>query len=91
MKTEINLPYVIVTWCDAHAVTDTWTGIDELDDEECLVESIGMLLEGAKSGHIVLAQSMILGEETVDNVLAIPEGMVRVIHRVSCGDRLSLP
>lgn len=83
--------YVIVIWADAHAVTDAWTAIDQLDDEECLVTSIGLLLRDAKSGHVVLAQSKIHDEETVDNVLAIPLGMVKVIHRVSCGEKISLP
>ena len=69
--------YVEVVWFDAHAVTHSWTAVEELDRDECVVRSVGMLLDGAKDGHVVLAQSMISGEETVDNVLAIPNGMVR--------------
>lgn len=82
---------VIVKWCDAHAVTETWTPIEDLDRQECMVESTGLWIKDAKTGHIVLAQSMISDEETVDGVLAIPLGMVRTIHRLSCGESVSLP
>jgi hypothetical protein len=84
--TIMTLEYVSVLWCDAHAVTDTWTAIEELDRKECLVESTGLLIRNAKEGHVVLAQSMISEEETVDGVLAIPVGMVRVIHRLARGE-----
>jgi len=87
MKT-VAFEYVTVLWCDAHAVTDTWTLIDELDKTECLVESAGFLIRDGKPGHIVLAQSMISDEETVDSVLAIPVGMVRNIHRLSRGEAI---
>jgi hypothetical protein len=66
----------LVTWRDAHAVTETWTHIDELDKHDCVVTSVGILLENVKPGYVVLAQSMIDGEHTVDHVLAIPVGMV---------------
>lgn len=80
--------YVSVIWCDAHSVTETWTPIEELDAHECLVESVGLWIRDSKPGHIVLAQSMISAEETVDNVLAIPIGMVRFIHRMSRGEAI---
>lgn len=85
----MTLEYVSVLWCDAHAVTDSWTPIEELDRQECLVESTGLLMRNCKPGHIVLAQSMISDEETVDGVLAIPVGMVRHIHRLSRGEEIS--
>lgn len=76
--TSRDLQMVCLWWRDAHAVTDTWTAIEELDDEPCIVHSIGFLLRDVKPGHIVLAQSMIDGEEygDVDHVLAIPSAMV---------------
>ena len=82
------LKYVTVLWCDAHAVTDTWTPIEELDRKECLVESTGLLIPDANPGHVVLAQSMISDEETVDGVLAIPVGMVRNVHSLSRGETI---
>ena len=86
----MNFPeYVTVLWCDAHSVTDSWTPIEELDRKECLVESTGLLILDGKPGHVVLAQSMISDEETVDGVLAIPVGMVRNIHRLSRGEEIS--
>jgi hypothetical protein len=52
------------------------------------VESTGLLIPDAKPGHVVLAQSMISDEETVDGVLAIPVGMVRNIHSLSRGEAI---
>lgn len=78
MTTENN--YVEVVWFDAHAVTESWTPVDELDRENCVVRSVGMLMDNVKEGHLVLAQSMICGQDTVDNVLAIPAGMVRQVN-----------
>ena len=66
----------LVTWRDAHAVTESWTHIEELDKHECVVVSVGIVLHDVKPGYLVLAQSMIDGEHTVDHVLAIPVGMV---------------
>ena len=71
-----NHHFQVVTWRDAHAVTEAWTHVDELDTDDCIVTSIGIVLADAKPGHLVLAQSMIEGESTVDGVLAIPIGMV---------------
>ena len=66
----------LVVWRDAHAVTEGWTHIEDLDKQDCVVTSVGILLVDAKPGYVVLAQSMIDGEHTVDHVLAIPVGMV---------------
>jgi hypothetical protein len=66
----------IVTWRDAHAVTEGWTHLEDLDKQECIVTSVGIVLHDVKPGYVVLAQSMIDGEHTVDGVLAIPVGMV---------------
>ena len=68
--------YQLVVWKDAHAVTDAWTHLEDLDQDDCLVTSIGLVLPDAKSGYLVLAQSMINGENIVDGVLAIPLGMI---------------
>lgn len=87
----MSYEFVTVIWCDAHAVTDSWTPIEELDRKECLVESTGLWIRDGKPGHIVLAQSMISEEETVDGVLAIPTGMVRYIHRLSRGETIPHP
>lgn len=76
MTTTSDHHLVRVTWIDAHAVTDTWTAIDELDDEPCVVTSVGLLLRDAKPGHVVIAQSHIAEQDDVDGVLAIPSSMV---------------
>ena len=47
---------VLVTWNDAHAVTDSWEDIDALDGSPCVVTSVGFVLPHVKAGHVVLAQ-----------------------------------
>jgi hypothetical protein len=74
---------VMVTWNDAHAVTETWEEIDALDSSPCVVSSVGFVLPHVKPGHVVLAQSLIDGDGVVDNVLAIPVGMVRTVSVLS--------
>lgn len=71
---------VELVWHDAHAVTDTWTSVDEIDADPVEVRSVGWLLAGAKPGHVVVAQSQIVTHEEVDGVLAVPRGMVRRIN-----------
>lgn len=74
---------VLVTWNDAHAVTDSWEDIDALDSSPCVVSSVGFVLPHVKAGHVVLAQSLIDDDGVVDNVLAIPVGMVRSVSVLS--------
>lgn len=71
---------VSVIWVDAHQLTDTWTEHDDIEDDgDRVVHSIGFLV-AVKIGHICLAQSV--DEDRLDNVLAIPHGMVRRICRL---------
>jgi hypothetical protein len=70
---------VRLTWIDAHAATDSWALIEEIDDEPCVVESIGFLLHEVKTGHVCIAQSLIVDQDEVDGVLAIPSAMVKRI------------
>ena len=69
---------VLVVWHDAHTI-DGWTYLEALDADPCLVHSVGFLAPDAKPGHVVLVQSVIVGDGEVDAVLNIPAGMV-----VSC-------
>jgi hypothetical protein len=72
--TEYKL--VKITWLDAHSVTTGWEPIAELDDEPCVVESVGFLLPNVKAGHVTIAQSIIESIEECDHVLSIPSKMV---------------
>jgi hypothetical protein len=74
---------VEVVWHDAHAVSDTWSSVDDIDDEPCVVRSVGVLLPHSKPGHLVLAQSIIERDDMLDHIVAIPLGMVRRVHRLS--------
>ena len=73
-----DLPLVLVTWHDAHADAQGWADITELDDDPCIVHSIGLQLEDRKSGHVSIVQSIITTE--VDSVLHIPTAMVQSIR-----------
>jgi len=74
---------VRVTWHDAHAVTETWTHHQDLDTDPCIVATVGHLMGAVKAGHICLAQSVIIGDDpTVDNVIAIPYGMIKKIEKL---------
>lgn len=80
---KMNEILVELVWHDAHAVTDSWTSVDDIDNAPVEVRSVGWLLAGAKPGHVVIAQSRIIDQDEVDNVLAVPKGMVRrmnVLH-----------
>ena len=68
------LPLVLVTWHDAHGDADGWADLTELDDDPCVVHSIGFQLENAKPNHVTIVQSVITTE--VDSALHIPAGMV---------------
>lgn len=74
---------VKITWQDAHALTTGWEAIAELDDEPCLVESVGFLIPDVKKGHLTIAQSWIAGNEEVDHVLSIPAKMVVRLESVA--------
>ena len=81
---------VQVIWHDAHAVTDTWISVEEIDDTPCIVRSTGVLLPHVKSGHLVLAQSQIHNDGSVDHVIAIPFGMVKRVHKLVVGQLIPL-
>ena len=68
---------VLVVWHDAHAETTSgWLEASEIDSEPCVVETVGWLLPDAKPNHVVVVQSVIAGDDTLDGVLSIPVGMV---------------
>jgi hypothetical protein len=80
-----------VTWHDAHAVAETWTTRDDVDDEPCVVTSIGYLIAGVKANHVVISQSLIVGESNhMDHVIAIPNGMIKRIDRLKVSTLLPL-
>jgi hypothetical protein len=84
---------VAVTWADAHSLdTYEWKALNELDlnDGDYLIVSVGWMLpdEISKKNHVVLYQSR-TPDGDLDHVLVIPQGMVRVIEKLSsyCGSR----
>ena len=70
---------VLVIWHDAHSIADGWCEVADIDDEPCVVETLGWLLSDKKSGHVVVAQS-ITSDDGLDSVLCIPVGMVQSVQ-----------
>ena len=81
MEEGLTHPVVIVTWMDAHAATSTWTPLDGIDQDPCIVNSCGFLLtadEGGKPDHITIYQSK-TDSDDVDGVLCVPVAMVKTM------------
>lgn len=72
---------VIVIWHDAHSDQHgTWMELGDIDNNPYIVESCGFMLDGAKTGHVTLAQSK-SHEGMFDHIIHIPQAMiVRVVH-----------
>jgi hypothetical protein len=81
MEEGLTHPVVMVTWTDAHAATETWTPLSELDQEPCIVTSCGFLLaveQGGKPDHVTIYQSKTESDD-VDGVLCVPVAMVKTL------------
>jgi hypothetical protein len=81
---------VLIIWKDAHAATETWTDIDDVEDNEpYIVNSVGIFLAigaGGKKGHVSICQSF-TQDRFVDAVLHIPKKMViKVVDLSSEGE-----
>lgn len=66
----------IVLWRDAHADGGSWLCVSDIEDAPYLVESVGFVLDGVKSGHLSICQSLGDDDGVVDHVLHIPMEMV---------------
>lgn len=66
---------VLVTWLDAHAASDGWCAVDDLDASPCQVETLGWLIPDANAGHVTVAQS-IADDDDLYHVFCVPVGMV---------------
>lgn len=75
-----NLPFILVTWRDAHGDARGWTQYDDLDSDPCIVHTAGFLLENVKKDHVSIAQS-ITGDD-LDSVIHIPTAMVENIRNL---------
>jgi hypothetical protein len=81
MEEGLSHPVVIVTWMDAHAATETWTPLSDIDQDPCVVTSCGFLLaveQGGKPDHVTIYQSKTESDD-VDGVLCIPVAMVKTL------------
>lgn len=89
-----GLTAVIVRWADAHAGTEHWTPLEELDDDgEYIVSSVGWLLpvdEGGKADHVTVVQSVTV-DDHVDHVLHIPVSMVRTLVSITSPEYVVSP
>lgn len=72
---------VRVVWHDAHDQSETWIDPESIDADPYIVTSVGHLITDRKPAHIVLAQSA-SADGALDNVLAIPLGMIQSIEEL---------
>ena len=79
--TNKEIRMVLVIWHDAHSTSETWQHEEDIDDEPCIVKSIGWYLHNWKRGHVAIAQS--IEGEYRDSVLAIPKKMVQKVIDLS--------
>jgi hypothetical protein len=70
---------VIVEWHDAFSPNLGWCDVSEIDDQPCVVRTIGYLVPDAKRGHVTVAQS-IADDDEMYGVFCVPAGMVRSIQ-----------
>lgn len=82
MTTTEQSVIVRVIWHDAHSVGAGWQTVDGIDDEPCVVESVGILVGRVIADHVVIAQSR-TDDETIDHVLAIPVAVIRSMQVLS--------
>jgi hypothetical protein len=78
MTTMSEHAIVSVVWLDAHAASDGWFDIDDLDVEPCSVTTIGWLIADAKPDHVTVAQSL-ADDGELYAVFCIPIGMVKQV------------
>ena len=89
---KVKLKPVLVTWKDAHAVHNGWGSLDSLEEEFCIVHSIGWLIPEAKKDHVVLVLSVgntseDYSAEHVDSGIAIPTEMViKIVDLIEADD-----
>jgi hypothetical protein len=76
---DVQRTKVLVVWHDAHSLSNDWCELSDIDNEPCVVETIGWLLSNTKSDHVVVAQS-ITGDDSLDSILCIPVGMVQSVQ-----------
>jgi hypothetical protein len=79
MMTTNDRSMVLIVWHDAHAINEGhWCDEADIDDEPCIVQSVGWLFPDKKQDHVVIAQS-VTDDGSLDSVLAIPVGMVKKV------------
>jgi hypothetical protein len=79
MEEGLTHPLVVLTWMDAHAATQAWTPIEDIDQDPCMVVSCGFMLsveQGGKPDHVTIYQSK-TDSDDVDGVLCVPVAMVK--------------
>ena len=70
---------VCVTWHDAHAEENAWGDLDDIDQEPCVIQTIGFLIADAKPGHVVITHSLAADGDCY-GIFCIPLGMVQSLR-----------
>lgn len=85
MVTSTQIEPVLVEWADAHAGPGHWAELDDEDNGEHIVRTVGFLISednGGKKLHVTIAQSH-TPDDFYDHVIYIPTGMVRRLVNLS--------
>ena len=59
--------------------------VSDIEDAPYFVESVGFVLDGVKSGHLSICQSLGDDDGVVDHVLHIPTGMIANVVYIPSG------
>jgi hypothetical protein len=80
--TRPAFPRIEVVWRDSTSNSDTWVGLDDIDEPEAIV-SIGFLVKDTPT-YIALASSVSAdgGEDSVGNTMIIPRPMIETVRKL---------
>ena len=66
----------MVLWEDSFGVVPDWRGMEDIDDKECLIESVGYVIKATKKRYI-LASNYDVKTKQFCGAITIPTSAVR--------------
>lgn len=72
-----RLKMVYIEWADAHAVLDTWTHPDDIEDDgEYINQTCAFVVPDVKKDHVTLCQS-VTPDGDIDHVIHVLQQNIR--------------
>lgn len=68
-----------VVWRDAHSVSPAWEPMSQIDQSDCIIDTLGWVIPNAKEGYTVVVlnlDSRDSDDPFVGDGIAIPNGMI---------------